>query len=157
MPRAEPSPNGSAASESSAALVCGAAWLVPGAGHFMVGQTRKALVFFVVLTLMFVIGLEFGGQLFPVQLSDPLTFLAAVAEWVVGLPRLAAAVGGAGHGTVTAVTYEYGNTFLIVSGLLNALVVLDAFDRATGRRPGAPDAAGASGGATGTGRRPVNR
>ena len=33
-----------------------------------------------------------------------------------------------------AITFEYGNTFLIASGLLNILVVLDAFDRASGRK-----------------------
>ncbi len=30
-------------------------------------------------------------------------------------------------------TYEYGNTFLIVAGLLNMLVVIDAYDVALGR------------------------
>ena len=39
-----------------------------------------------------------------------------------------------GSGTVTAVTYEYGNCFLIVSGLLNFLVILDAYDIALGRK-----------------------
>ena len=46
---------------------------------------------------------------------------------------LARAVG-AGAGEVTATTYEYGNTFLIVAGLLNFLVILDAFDIAMGRK-----------------------
>jgi hypothetical protein len=32
------------------------------------------------------------------------------------------------------VTWEYGNTFLIVSGLLNFLVILDAYDIAMGRK-----------------------
>jgi hypothetical protein len=32
------------------------------------------------------------------------------------------------------VTYEYGNTFLIVAGLLNLLVVCDAWDFVTGRK-----------------------
>jgi len=32
------------------------------------------------------------------------------------------------------VTYEYGNTFLIVAGLLNLLVVCDAWDLVTGRK-----------------------
>ena len=41
---------------------------------------------------------------------------------------------GAGGGEVTAATFEYGNTFLIVAGLLNFLVVLDAFDIAMGRK-----------------------
>ena len=32
-------------------------------------------------------------------------------------------------------TYEYGNTFLLIAGLLNYLTVLDAFDIAVGRKP----------------------
>jgi len=32
------------------------------------------------------------------------------------------------------VTYEYGNTFLIVAGLLNFLVMLDAYDIGAGRK-----------------------
>ncbi len=39
-----------------------------------------------------------------------------------------------GAGRVIAVSYEYGNAFLIVAGLLNMLVVLDAFDVAQGRK-----------------------
>jgi len=39
-----------------------------------------------------------------------------------------------GAGGVRAVTYEYGNAFLIVAGLLNLLVVIDAFDVARGRK-----------------------
>jgi hypothetical protein len=35
---------------------------------------------------------------------------------------------------VIAQTFEYGNAFLIVAGLLNMLVVLDAFDVAQGRK-----------------------
>ena len=41
---------------------------------------------------------------------------------------------GAGAGRVIAWTYEYGNAFLIVAGLMNMLVVLDAFDVAQGRK-----------------------
>ena len=117
-----------------------ASWLVPGAGHFMVGQPRKAAVFFVVLSGMFVLGLRFGGQLVPFDLADPLVFLGAAAQWAIAAPRLIAGVTGAGAGNVTALTYEYGNTFLIVSGLLNFLVALDALDLARGVK-GAPAAA----------------
>ena len=59
-------------------------------------------------------------------------FLAALAQWGLVLPRLIAGVAGAGAGDVVAVTYEYGNTFLMAAGLLNALVALDVFDRARG-------------------------
>jgi hypothetical protein len=106
------------------------AWLVPGAGHVATGQLRKGLVFFVVLVAMTIVGLAFGGRLFPFQLAEPLVFLAATAEWALGLPRFIAAMSGAGGGDVVAATYDYGNTFLIASGLLNMLVLLDAADRA---------------------------
>jgi uncharacterized protein DUF6677 len=87
------------------------------------------------LTTMYILGLGLDGRLFPFQTSEPLVFLSALAEWALGLPRLAALIGGFGHGEVVAVGYEYGNTFLIVSGLLNALVVLDTYDLAVGRKP----------------------
>jgi hypothetical protein len=123
------------ASSAGVATTCALAWFIPGAGHFVQGQYRKALIFFVVLMSMFGIGLAFGGRVFPFQLSEPLVFLAAAAQWAVVLPRAVAAIGGFGQGLVTAATYEYGNTFLIVSGLLNTLIILDARDLATGRRP----------------------
>jgi hypothetical protein len=110
------------------------AWLVPGAAHFLLGQTRKSVMFFVALVAMFAIGIAYGGRLFPLTPGDPLVFLEAAAEWLIGLPRIVAGLGGYGEGHVTARAYEYGNTFLIVAGLLNALVMLDAVDVATGRK-----------------------
>ena len=127
-------PSGSATDARSPVLTCAVAWLVPGAGHFLAGDGRKAVILFIVLTSMYAIGLSLGGRLFPFQWSEPLVFLSALAEWALGLPRLAALVGNFGQGDVVGATYEYGNTFLIVGGLLNALVVLDAYDVATGRK-----------------------
>jgi len=116
------------------ALTYALAWIVPGGGHFLHGQTRKALVFFVVLVTMFWIGLDCGGRLFAFEVSDPLVGLACLAEWAIGLPRIVGAMSGWGRGDVVATTYEYGNTFLIVAGLLNTLVVLDAGDLAAGSK-----------------------
>ncbi len=105
---------------------------VPGAGHLLTGEPRKAMVFFVVLVFMFIAGLGFGGELFPLRMEDPLVFLASLAQWGLLAPRLLATLVSAGQGQVTAVSYEYGNTFLIVCGLLNLLVVLNAMDLARG-------------------------
>jgi hypothetical protein len=118
----------------SPALVCLLAWLVPGAGHFWLGWRQKGLVFLVVLPAMFVCGLALQGRLFPVMPSEPLVALAAVGEMGIGAPYAVAWALGAGAGTVTAATYEYANTFLIVAGLLNCLVVIDAYDIALGRK-----------------------
>ena len=116
------------------ARLCVLAILIPGLGHYLVGQTRKAAIFFVVLMTMFAIGLAFGGRLLPFTTDEPLVFLGAAAQWVLLLPRVLAGLAGLGAGDVVAVTYEYGNTFLIVAGLLNALVTLDVYDIATGRK-----------------------
>ena len=50
------------------------------------------------------------------------------------MPYLVATALGLGAGRVLAVTYEYGNAYLIVAGLLNLLVVIDAYDIALGRK-----------------------
>ena len=106
---------------------------MPGLAHLWLGR-RKGLIFFVVLPVMFALGLFLEGRIFPVEFSQPLVALAALANMGIGLPYIAARVMGYGGGNVIAVTYEYGNTFLIVAGLLNALVVIDAFDIAMGRK-----------------------
>ena len=116
------------------AAVCAAAWALPGAGHFWLGRSSKGVVFLAALPLMFAIGLGLGGELFAVDPSRPLVALAGLADLGIGGPYLLARALGAGGGDVAAGTYEYGNTFLVVSGLLNALVVLDAFDVARGRK-----------------------
>jgi hypothetical protein len=115
-------------------LVCLAAWAVPGAGHLWLGRRQKGLIFLVALPLMFAIGLAIEGRLFPFSLSDPLVGPAALADLGIGVPYFIAAALGLGGGRVLAVTYEYGNAFLIVAGLLNVLVVIDAYDIALGRK-----------------------
>jgi hypothetical protein len=115
-------------------LLCAAAWAIPGAGHLWLGRRTKGLVFLVALPLMFMIGIAVHGRLAPVDLSDPLVCLAAIADAGIGVPYFIANALGRGGGDVTSVTYEYGNAFLIVAGLLNLLVVIDAYDTALGRK-----------------------
>ena len=115
-------------------LLCLASWIVPGAGHLWLGRRQKGLVFLIALPLMFAIGLALQGRLFPFQLSDLLVCLEAFADLGIGLPYFIASALGFGAGDVRAVTYEYGNVFLIVAGLLNLLVVIDASDVARGRK-----------------------
>jgi hypothetical protein len=115
-------------------LLCVAAWAIPGAGHLWLGRRNKGIVFLIALPVMFAMGLALRGRLFPFDLSDPLVCLAALAELGIGLTYFVANGLGYGAGGVRAVTYEYGNAFLIVAGLLNLLVVIDAYDVALGRK-----------------------
>ncbi len=121
-------------STASKYVICAVAWAIPGAGHWWLGRRQKAVVFFMTLTTMFFSGLWLEGRIFPFEFSQPLVALAAVADLGIGLPYFVAQMLGYGAGRVVAVTYEYGNAFGIVAGLLNMLVVLDAFDIAEGRK-----------------------
>jgi hypothetical protein len=109
-------------------------WLVPGAGHLMQGRRQKGVIFLIALPVMFAIGLALKGRLFPFIFSEPLVGLAAFAQLGMGVPYFISRVMSLGAGIVTAASYEYGNTFLIVSGLLNMLVAIDAYDVRLGRK-----------------------
>jgi hypothetical protein len=114
-------------------LVCALSWAVPGAAHLWLGR-RKGIVFLVLLPFMFALGVALEGRIFPFDMSQPLVALEALADIGAGIPYFIARALGYGAGNVIAVTYEYGNTFLIAAGLLNALVVIDAYDISMGRK-----------------------
>lgn len=115
-------------------LLCVASWAIPGAGHLWLGRRAKGVVLLVTLSLMFAVGLAIDGRLFPFELSEPLVALNALADLGIGVPYFIASQLGYGSGNVRAIGYEYGNAFLIVAGLLNLLVVADAYDVALGRK-----------------------
>jgi hypothetical protein len=115
-------------------VACVLAWLVPGAGHLFLGRRGKGLVFLGCLLSLFVLGIGMQARLqSSAGLEDPLAVIRSAAQMALGLPfLLGRALGVAGQ--VTAPAHEYGNTFTEVAGLLNVLVLLDAFDTATGRK-----------------------
>jgi len=115
-------------------LVWLVSWFVPGAGHLLQGRLQKGVVFLIAIPAMFAVGLALNGRLFPFDFTQPLVGLAALANLAVGVPYFIAAALQLGAGVVTAVAFEYGNAFLIVSGLLNMLVALDAYDVRLGRK-----------------------
>jgi TM2 domain-containing membrane protein YozV len=110
------------------------AWLVPGAGHFYLRRPGKALVFLVAIGALFALGVAMDSRLeMSFGLDDVLASLFSLAQLAVGLPYLIVRMVGF-QGDVKSVTFEYGNTFTAVAGLLNILVVLDAYDTALGRK-----------------------
>lgn len=112
------------------------AWVFPGLGHAYLGRPRRALFYAAIVTIAFLLGLSFQGRLYSIQSGQPLTVLATFAVYGAGVLNLAARIfSGNPSGSVLAVTYEYGCAYLLTSGLMNLLLVLDAYDIAAGRKP----------------------
>lgn len=112
------------------------AWVFPGLGHAYLRRPRRAVIYAVIVTLMFLLGLSFQGRLYSMQSGQPLTILATFAVYGTGLLNIAARMFSDNpSGSILAVTYEYGCAFLLTSGLMNLLLVLDAYDIAAGRKP----------------------
>ena len=111
------------------------AWLFPGLGHFYLGRRRTALAFALIVTATFLAGISFQGRLYAIEPGQPLTMLATFAVYGAGLLNIAArALSDNPGGTILSPTYEYGCAFLLTAGLMNLLLVLDAWDIATGRK-----------------------
>ena len=120
-----------------------AAWLVPGAGHLILGRVGRGLLFFVTIVGSFALGLALHGRLFWPAFSDPssfpyfdlITILWSFAQVGAGLCYIVSYLLGFGTDPQPWVSsFEYGNTFMFLAGLLNYLVIHDAFDIAAGRK-----------------------
>jgi TM2 domain-containing membrane protein YozV len=132
------------------------AWIVPGGGHFYLGRRRRAAVFFLVVSGTFLLGILNDGRSYIVDREQPLTYLATLANVATGPIELISrrltyqeiAYRLPGEETdprsarllesmrrkVSQATDEYGTTYLLTAGLMNILLILDAFDIAIGRK-----------------------
>lgn len=140
----------------SALVSCLLAWIVPGGGHFYLGKRKRALVFFLVVLATFLLGVVNEGRSYLIDGEQPLTYLATFANLATGPLELisrqvtygtlvyrlpadesspeAVRLLEAMRRKVRSVTDEYGTTYLLAAGLMNILLILDAFDIAIGRK-----------------------
>lgn len=143
MPKrvAEPETGAKPAAKSSKAdtgrliRLCAAAWLVPGAGHYLLGHRWRALVLFLGIVIMFVFGLLMKGQFFSVASPSYLETLGYFGELCVGLPMPVASFFGYSGGDPFFASADFGTAFLVSAGMLNVLAILDAYDIALKRKP----------------------
>jgi TM2 domain-containing membrane protein YozV len=126
----------SAARDSSRTVAAGLlAWVWPGLGHLFLGRRGKGLALMGSILALFMLGVAMDSSLkLHLGLEDPLALLFSAAQMGTGAPYVVARMLGYEAGVVTSPTYEYGNTFTAVAGLLNILVILDALDTARGVR-----------------------
>jgi hypothetical protein len=115
-------------------LGCLLAWLVPGAGHFLLGYRHRALGFFFLVMFSLVVGCQVGGDLPWIWSGSPLLILATLGAMGAGLPFLVVHFVLDYHGLAEAPGFEYGRAFIITAGLMNLLVILDVWDISSGTK-----------------------
>ena len=113
------------------------AWLVPGLGHLIQGRVLRGLVSSLTILAMFVLGVVIGGHIYSLQEPGEglLSSLFGLCDMGSGVLYLLSRVAGlAVNERPEQATSEYGSVFLMVAGLLNLILALDAFDIRAGRK-----------------------
>ncbi len=138
------------------ALVLG--WLVPGAGHAVIGRVRRGALFAGLVFLSFGLGVAHDGR-FALQGGDQpvLTGLQLVANAGVGIADLVGRIAVYGEPayflprSTSRPEYQermailrdrasielsnYGTAYLWTAGLMNLLLLFDVYDVWRGRKP----------------------
>ncbi len=117
-------------------LVVLASWLVPGAGHLMLGKRGRAILIFASVVLTFLFGVLMQGPLFQPSggadvLSRLIQYGGFIGDLAVGLPYLAASFLGYAPPDSASHVADYGSKLIVAAGLLNILAMVDAYEIAT--------------------------
>ncbi len=110
------------------------AWIVPGAGHLMLRKTARGVLFFVLVVATLWIGCVLQGNLYVPVEGQPLTYLATLGCMGLGVPYFVLRYLVGYHGDIVSAGFEYGTAFILTAGLMNLLLVLDAWDIAQGKK-----------------------
>jgi hypothetical protein len=114
------------------ALIAG--WLVPGAGHLLLGKWIRAILLMASVVGMFAIGIALKGKLYSPNTGEPLDMLGFAGDLGSGLLYGLARLLGWGQAPVLVAIADYGTKFIVVAGLLNIVAAVDAHSLASGRK-----------------------
>ena len=123
-----------ARSTVSPLLVLLAGWLIPGAGHLLLGKWIRASLLFVSIAMMFGIGLALKGKIYSANTGELLDILNFAGDLGAGGLYFLARLLDLGSASVQIAVADYGTKFMVVAGLLNVIAAVDAHSLATGRK-----------------------
>ncbi len=128
--------NRSTPQSRSIALTTLLAWIVPGLGHWWLGERKRAMIFFVATTVTFWTGIAVGGVRSSVTPRDNGLWIAAQLctgpQSLIALGisnRLAAEKDLSRQFRAPWPASDIGVVYAGVAGLLNLLVILDVIAR----------------------------
>lgn len=114
------------------------AWLIPGAGHFLLKRNGRGGLIFLSVAVLFLLGIMMRGPMFHPQTGDLLTTIiycgGFVGDLANGLFYFLAVWLGYAQPDVAGHVHDYGSKFLVAAGLLNILGMVDAYEIATGKK-----------------------
>jgi TM2 domain-containing membrane protein YozV len=110
-----------------------AGWLVPGAGHFVVGKWGRGLLLAAAIIGMFALGIGMNGRIYT-SAHDILELLGLVGDLGNGLLYFLSRALSLGADQVQVTTGDYGKCFIVVAGMLNVIAAVDAHNIRTGRK-----------------------
>ena len=99
-------------------------WFIPGAGHLLINEKRRAMIIFATIVATFVIGLYIGS----IGVINPVS----AKSWYVAQIMNSPLVAGLGHITksrgycVFGRPNEIGQIYTSIAGLLNLLCIVNA-------------------------------
>lgn len=114
------------------------AWLLPGAGHYLIGQKRFAMIFFLAISFPYLTGVAIGGVKNSVDpKANKWLFYSelGIGSYTTLFYALNRAIGEITEAQVPKYVSIYpavdvAQIYLAVAGLLNVLAILDALTRA---------------------------
>jgi len=111
-----------------------AGWLVPGAGHLIQRRWIRGLLILISVFAMFVLGVLMEGKVYGLNGGDLLDMLGFVGDLGSGSLYFVTRMMDWGKGAIQLASADYGTKFIIVSGLLNVMSAVDAYDIAIGKK-----------------------
>ncbi|PYP91554.1 MAG: hypothetical protein DMG65_06855 [Candidatus Angelobacter sp. Gp1-AA117] len=109
-------------------------WLIPGGGHLIQRRWIRGLLLLISILAMFEIGLAMNGKVYQPNTGDLLDMLGFVGDVGAGGLYFLARMMNWGTNAIAVAVADYGTKFIVVSGLLNVMAMVDAYHIAIGKK-----------------------
>src|SRR5882724_11880386 len=114
-------------------LIVGLGWLIPGAGHLLLGRRGRGAIVFLVVLVSFAAGLMLRGPLLQPGgggdvLSRLIQYGGFFGDLASGFMYIFARWLGYAPPDVAGHNPDYGSKFIVAAGLLNILAIVDAYE-----------------------------
>jgi hypothetical protein len=120
--------------ETMAYVIGVAGWIVPGLGHGLMKMWGRAVMCFLTVGLLVILGAGMRGNLFSSAGNDAFDSLGYLADLGTGTFYLLARSLEKNGPDVSHAGGDYGTRFLATAGVLNLLAALHAYEAARGRK-----------------------